>query len=171
MPSSLGQICIVRCWKRIWPYHQSSIATIQKVNCTSWLLSPRKSTTLVLLTKSRKPSVTQLIFLKSLKTISPIPPCLLPPCILIVLDNDDWRFLYLLQQGTWEVGSSSDTLPGAAVWRAPCLGVERSRVVLWCQCHNVVTLQIALLSSHTFSLQRCFHLCCLVKMDGNLSSC
>lgn len=135
------------------------------------MLSPRKRTTSVLLTKSRKPSVTQLIFLKNFKTISPIPPCLLLPCTLIVLDNEDWRVLYLLQQGTREVVSHSDTLPGAVVWCAPCSEAQHSPIVLRCQCHDVATLQIALLSSHTFSLWRCSHLCHLVKMDGNVSNC
>lgn len=142
-----------------------------KLNSASWMLSPRKRTTSVLLTKSRKPWVTQLIFLKNVKTISPIPPCLLLPCTLIVLDNEDWRVLYLLQQGTREVVSHSDTLPGAVVWCAPCSGAQHSRIVLRCQCHNVATLQIALLSSHTFSLWRCSHLFHLVKMDGNVSNC
>lgn len=129
---------------------------------------PRKSTYFMLLTKSRKPLVTHLIFLNSLKTVSLISLCILPPCILIVLDNEDWRFSYLLQQRTKELGSNSDPLP-AALWWGPCLGAQKSLIVYWCQCRNVVTLQIALLSSHMSSLQRCSHPCWLVKMDGNLS--
>lgn len=58
---------IPRHWKWIWPYHQYTITTIQKVNCSSWKLSPRKKTTLANVTKSRKSSMTQEIFLKNLQ--------------------------------------------------------------------------------------------------------
>lgn len=127
------------------------------------MLSCRKSTSLEPLTKSRKCSVTQLILLKSLKITLSVPPCFLLHCVLTVLDNTDWRFLPPFQQGTSKIRNSSDTLPRVIVWHAPCLGAQPLCFVLWCECHNVVTLQIDLLSSYIFSLQRCFHLCCLVK--------